>query len=173
MGTPCSEFGLMLPQSQGRAANSNNRVTMQHIGHLIKNSNVWKTEKSLILQISDSTDLSDRKALNHLCGIVYLDIDENLNVFYGGGCDGDPFHFAKDQVLLGNLKSESIHSCYEKYLNNPPKPVRLLSEITWGELAKKYGDPDNERVYHNHISIDAVNMRWYESSDRIIVGLNI
>ena len=78
----------------------------------------------------------------------------------GGGCDGDPFYFTKNQLLLGNLKSDSIHACYDKYLKNPPKPVRLLSEITWGELARKYGDPDNERVYH---ITDLTGRKWSEA----------
>ncbi|MCK5133562.1 MAG: hypothetical protein KAR40_15585 [Candidatus Sabulitectum sp.] len=159
MGTACSEFGWMLPQSQGRATDSN-RVTMEHIGHLEVNSKFWKTEKQLIREIQSSDDLSNRKAHSHLCGLVYLDIDEDLNVFYGGGCDGDPFHSYKSQVLLGNLKNESIHTCYERYQNNLPEPVSLLSEITWGELAKKYGDPDNEQVHH---ITDLTGRKWSEA----------
>lgn len=84
MDTPCSKFGWMLPQSQGRAKDSN-RVTMRDIEHLMENTRGWKTEKQLIQEILESPDLAARKTHNHFCGFVYLDIDEDLNVFYGGG----------------------------------------------------------------------------------------
>ncbi|MCK5117662.1 MAG: hypothetical protein KAR44_13785 [Candidatus Aegiribacteria sp.] len=111
-------------------------------------------------------ELSSRKALNQLCGIVYLNIDEDLNVFYGGGCDGDPFQVDKNQVLLGNMNDCGIHSSYEKYLNDPPKPVTLLSEVTWGELAEKYGNPDNDEVFH---ITDLTGRKWSESYLRDIM----
>lgn len=159
IGTACSPFGWMLPQSQGRATDSS-RVTMQHIQHLLKDTSGWVTEKQLIENIVASPDLQSRKAREHICGVVYLDIDEDLNVFYGGGCDGDPFHDYKNLVILGNLNEESIHQCYEKYLINPPEPVRLLSDISWGELAEKYGDPDNELVHHTS---DLPGRKWAEA----------
>lgn len=159
IGTACSPFGWMLPQSQGRATDSS-RVRMQHIEHLLKGTSGWTTEKELIEKIIASPDLQTRKAHEHICGLVYLDIDEDLNVFYGGGCDGDPFHGYKKQVLLGNLNDDSIHQCYEGYLNDPPKPVRLLSDVSVGELAEKYGDPNNELVHH---TTDLVGRKWAEA----------
>ncbi|MCK5036888.1 MAG: radical SAM protein [Candidatus Sabulitectum sp.] len=159
IGTACSPFGWMLAQSQGRAKDTS-RVKMQHIQHLLKGTSGWITEKQLIENIVASPDLQARKAHNHICGVVYLDIDEDLNVYYGGGCDGDPFHDYKNQVLLGNLNKESIHQCYEAYLNNPPRPVKLLSEISWGELAEKYGDPNNELVHH---TTDLTGRKWSEA----------
>ncbi len=160
IGTPCTEFGWMLPNLQGRAVSHLKKVTFQQISHLISGSKVWKAERDFIREILSNSDLSSRKALTHLCGIVYLDIDEDLNVFYGGGCDGDPFQVDKRQVLLGNLIDDSIHTCYKQYTDNPPKPVRLLSEVTWGELAEKYGNPDNDEVFH---ITDLPGRKWAES----------
>ncbi len=160
MGTPCTKFGWMLPQSGGRASDNENRVKIEQISHLVRDSKVWKTERDLIQEIFSSSELSSRKALNQLCGNVYLDIDEHLNVFYGGGCDGDPFYFDKSQVLLGNMNDENIFYSYEKYLNDPPKPVRVLSEVTWRELAEKYGNPDNDEVFH---ITDLPGRKWSEA----------
>ena len=159
IGTASSPFGWMLPQSHGRATDSS-RVEMQHIEHLLKGTRGWITEKQLIENIVASPELQARKAREHICGVVYLDIDEDLNVFYGGGCDGDPFHDYKNLLLLGNLNEESIYQCYEGYLNNPPGPVRLLSDISWGELAEKYGDPNNELVHHR---TDLTGRKWPEA----------
>jgi len=160
MGTPSTKFGWMLPQSQGRAADNENRVTIQQVSHLVTGSKGWRTERNLVEDILSSEELSNRRALDPRCGIVYLDVDEDLNVFYGGGCDGDPFHVDRSQVLLGNMNDCSIHSCYEQYVHNQPMPVRLLSEVTWRELAEKFGDPDNEQVFH---VTDLVGRKWSEA----------
>ena len=51
-------------------------------------------------------------------------------------------------------------ACYERYLNEPPEPVILLNEVTWGELAEKYGNPDNDQVFH---FTDITERKWAES----------
>ncbi len=35
----------------------------------------------------------------------------------------------------------------EAYLEKPPRSIRLLNEITWGELAERYGDRANDEIY--------------------------
>lgn len=148
IGTPCTPFGWMLPHFQGRAKTLDNRVRIDQISHLLEGRCGWNTEGEFVREILSSEDISARKALNQLCGIIYLDIDQNLNVSFGGGCDGDPFHFCRNQVLLGSIVENGILTCYEKYLNDPPEPVKILSEVSWGELAERYGDPDNDQVFH-------------------------
>lgn len=148
IGTPCTTFGWMLPHTQGRAETLNNRVRIGQIAHLLKDKSSWKTEGELMREVLSSVDISARKALNQFCGIIYLDIDQDLNVSFGGGCDGDPFHFCRDQVLLGSIDENGIMACYEKYMNDPPEPMKILSEVSWGELAERYGDPDNDQVFH-------------------------
>lgn len=148
IGTPCTPFGWMLPHTQGRAETLNNRVRIHQMSHLLEGKSNWKTEGEFVREILSSEDISARKALNQFCGIIYLDIDQDLNVFFGGGCDGDPFHFCRNQVLLGSIDENGIMACYEKYMNDPPEPVKILSEVSWGELAERYGDPDNDHVFH-------------------------
>ena len=148
IGTPCTPFGWMLPHTQGRAETLNNRVRIGQISHLLEGKKGWKTEGEFFRDVLSSKYISARKALNQLCGIVYLDIDQDLNVSFGGGCDGDPFHLCRNQVLLGSIDKNGIVACYEKYMNDPPEPVKILSEVSWGELAERYGDPDNDQVFH-------------------------
>ena len=92
--------------------------------------------------------MSRKTARDNKCGIVYLDVDEDMNVFFGGGCDGDPFSFVKDKVFLGSLEETTLSSCYHKYLNEPPEPVRLLDQVIWGELAAEFGNKENDEVFH-------------------------
>lgn len=148
LGKQYGEFGWMLPHSQGRAAQSGNRVKLGQISRLLTGKTGWYSESDFIKKVISNPDLSRKSSRENKCGIVYLDIDEDLNVFFGGGCDGDPFSFVKEKVFLGNLEESSISLCYDKYLNDPPKPVTLLDQVTWGELAKKYGNKDNDEVYH-------------------------
>ncbi|MCK5117663.1 MAG: radical SAM protein [Candidatus Aegiribacteria sp.] len=54
IGTPCTEFGWMLPHSQGRAVSHLKRVTIQQISHLASGSKVWKTERDFIKEIMNS-----------------------------------------------------------------------------------------------------------------------
>jgi MoaA/NifB/PqqE/SkfB family radical SAM enzyme len=148
LGTPCSDFGWMVPHLQGRAYQGNNHVKASQISRLLKGREMyWYEEREFVRKVISDPNLRGRTARDNRCGIVFLDVDENLNVFFGGGCDGDPFCFVKDRVLLGNLEETTISSCYHKYLNEPPEPVQLLNQITWGELAEKFGSTTNEGVF--------------------------
>lgn len=76
---------------------------------------------------------------------------------YSGGCDGDPFHVDRSQVRLGKIDNRGVYSIFEEYIHRPPSPVRLLAQVSWGELAEKYGDPANEQVFH---VTDLVGRKW-------------
>lgn len=157
LGSPCVEFGWMLPQSQGRADGTGNRVRLQHIAHLLRANGGWKTEADHIRAILSDETLGGRKAFDPDCGMVSLDISHDLTVTFGGGCDGDPYDGMKSLMTLGNLESGSILECYRRYLENPPAPVRKLSAVTWRELAGRYGDPGGDFVYH---VTDLVGRKW-------------
>lgn len=148
LGNQCGEFGWMLPHSEGRAANGHNRVKLTDISRLLNGKHGWYTEGDLVQKVLSDPDLARKTARDNKCGIIYLDINEDLNVFFGGGCDGDPFDSVKEKVLLGNLEETSISSCYNQYLNEPPEPVRILNQVTWGELAAEFGDAENDEVFH-------------------------
>lgn len=164
LGNQYGEFGWMLPHSEGRAADGCNRVKHNQISRLLKGKQGLYSEGDFVRKILSDPDLSRKTARDNKCGIVYLDIDENLNVFFGGGCDGDPFGFVKDKVLLGNLKETTLSSCYHRYLNEPPEPVRLLNQVTWGELAEKFGNKENDEIFH-YTSL--TGHKWLEEHLRV------
>jgi len=167
LGTPCTEFGWMLPHSQGRVHEAGNRVKIHQISRLLKGKNGWVTEGEFTERVLSNPELGQKQARDNNCGIIYFDVDEDLNVFYGGGCDGDPFNFIKSQVHLGNLRKTDFKSCYENYLNHPPEPVKLLDNVTWAELAGKYGSSDSDHVFHY---TDIVGLRWSERYLREFFG---
>jgi hypothetical protein len=167
LGTPCVDFGWMLPHSQGRALLGGNRVRAGQISRLLGGNQGWVTESEFVARILSDPEMGARSARSNDCGMVYLDIDDGLNVYYGGGCDGDPFGFMKKQVLLGNLERMSACACYDKYLNHPPEPVSILEGITWAELARKYGNTDNDEVFH---FTSLIGSKWSEQYLREFYG---
>lgn len=148
LGEPCCEFGWMIPHIQGRAAQGSNHVKVGQISRLLQGGKGWHAEGDFVKKVLSDSDLSRKTARDNKCGIVYLDVDEDMNVFFGGGCDGDPFCFVKDKVFLGNLEETTLSSCYHKYLNEPPEAVRLLDQVTWGELAAEFGNKESDEVFH-------------------------
>lgn len=142
------EFGWMLPHSEGRAAEGKGRVKLSEISRLLVDRKGWYTEGDFVRKVLSDPELGKRTARDNKCGIVYLDIDEDRNVFFGGGCDGDPFCSIKEKVFLGSLNETTVSSCYHKYLNEPPEPIRILNQITLGELAARYGNEENDEVFH-------------------------
>lgn len=160
LGKPCTDFGWMIPHSQGRALQADNRVRVGQITRLLSGKHGWVTEGEFVEKVISDPDMGNRSSLSHNCGIVYLDIDEDLNVYYGGGCDGDPYDFIKNLTYLGNMETEGISACFTKYLSDPPEPVKLLDEVTWKELAQKYGDSENDQVFHY---TDFTGRKWAEA----------
>lgn len=157
LGSPCTRFGWMLPMSQGRAIGTGNRVRLEHVSRLIGPDSGWKTEADHVRAILADEALSGRRARDPDCGMIYFDVDHDLTVTFGGGCDGDPYDGMKAAVSLGNLRTGSMGQCYRRYLEDPPAPARMLSSVTWGDLAKHYGDTDSDYVYH---ATDLAGRRW-------------
>jgi len=160
LGSPECGFGWMLPQSQGRASADPHRVRLAEISRLVSEGSGWFSEGDFIRKVLSDDSLSSRTVWGSKCRIIYLDIDRDLNVLFGGGCDGDPFCEYREMMLLGNLEQDSFGSCLEKYMNHPPRPVTLLDRVTWGELAQRYGNELNDKVYHY---TDLTGRKWAEA----------
>jgi hypothetical protein len=149
-GTPCGPSGAwFVPHWDGRAINDAQRVTIDELMPLMdKPSSVWKSESMHIDDILASEELSSKRATYSRCNIAHLDVHEDLWVRYGGGCDASPFDLDSEDSLLGNLTGGGFLPMVEKYVDSPPLAVRRLAEMTWGELAREYGDGSNTQVFH-------------------------
>lgn len=160
LGSPECGFGWMLPQSQGRASADAHRVRIGEISRLLSERSGWYAEGDFVRKVLSDVSLGSRTVWGSKCRIIYLDIDRDLNVHFGGGCDGDPFGKYREMMFLGNLEQDSMGSCLDKYLNDPPRPVTLLDRVTWRELAERYGNERNDQVFHY---TDLTGRKWAEA----------
>jgi hypothetical protein len=108
-------------------------------------------EREAVSRILDSPVLSAQPAGGSLCSVLTFHVDRDLKVFCGGSCDSGGIAAAapqvKEEFYLGTLNEEGFAPLVESYLKNPPRSIKLLNTITWGELAIKYGDKNNDELY--------------------------
>lgn len=158
MGRPATETGWMVPNWQRNPEFEMRRVSMAQISHLAEERSIWKSEKDIIGMIMSDGILGSNVAFDRFLGTVFLCLGANGEVFFSGGCHGDPFTGHRREMVLGSFpEQQSMDFFVEQYLENPPEPAKLLSDITWGELAEMYGDPQSDLVYRAQ---DLVVNRW-------------
>jgi len=158
IGHPATEVGWMIPQWLGRAECDRTRPTMDQISGLPAEKPIWRSEESIVKSILSKGNLYETRAFDRFCGTVFLALDPEGRISFAGGCDGDPFMKLTDRMILGSFHENGGLAFYvDEYLNNPPEPVRLLSRVTWGELAQRYGDPSGQMVFNMR---DLVVNRW-------------
>ena len=157
LGSPCVQFGWMIPNWQGRAANDEVRVTVDDLFLLPDRSPMWQAEGDLVKSILEDEELAEKPVFDPECGSLMLDVDPNLDVYLSGGCDGNPFDAIRSGVFLGKLRKEGFLPLIVHYLADLPEPVRLLARTTQGDLARKYGDPRGRQVFH---MADLVGGKW-------------
>jgi len=112
----------------------------------------WVEEREAVRKIMANPELSARRAGETLCPHLVLEVDQDLRVFCGGACDSGGIAGAvpelREEFALGYLGEEGLLPLLESYQRSPPRVIQLLSEITWGELAERYGDRTNDEIYH-------------------------
>lgn len=112
----------------------------------------WVEEREAVRKILESPDLSARRADESFCPYLGLEVDQDLRVFCGGACDSGGIAGAvpelREDFALGHLGEEGFLPLLESYQHEPPRVIQLLSKVTWGELAERYGDETNDEIYH-------------------------
>lgn len=63
----------------------------------------------------------------------------------------------REEFRVGDLSSDSIRDIVKGFAERYPRLMRLLQEITLGELSQQYGDPENKRIYYRQ---NLVNQVW-------------
>jgi MoaA/NifB/PqqE/SkfB family radical SAM enzyme len=108
-------------------------------------------EREAVTKITDSADLADRRAVDRVCAMLGFQLDRDLRLLCGGACDSAGLVGAApelaDQFLLGKLGDEGFVPLLEAYMQSPPPGIAVLEQVTWGELAERYGDRANDEVY--------------------------
>jgi MoaA/NifB/PqqE/SkfB family radical SAM enzyme len=149
-GSPSCKTGWMMPQWAGRARLEPERATIDQIEYILspRRRSVWKSEARHVSEILSDPRLNERPVKYDKCSIAHLDVYDDLTVCYGGGCDSSPFEAGGETTKLGDLRIEEFLPSVQRYLDAPPEEVRLLAGVTWGELALRYGDSENQEVFY-------------------------
>lgn len=108
-------------------------------------------EREAVDRILTIPELAQRSADTDLCEALVFQVDRDLKVFCGGACDSGGIIGAVPELaeafLLGELDQTGFLSLLAAYQQRPPRGIGLLREITWGELAERYGDRANNEMY--------------------------
>lgn len=116
-----------------------------------RSKSLFLSEREAIDRILSDSTLSDQSAGASACRGVGFQIDRDLQVFCGGACDSGGILAAvpemRDEFQIGKLDESGFEPLLDRFLNAPPRAIRLLQTITWGELATRYGDRTNDEVF--------------------------
>ncbi len=167
LGTPAKPVGWFTMGWQGRGADGRLRIRAGDLALLPDRRGLWRTEGEIVGEILDDPGECSRKAIQDTCGMTYLEVAHDLSVFYGGACDSDPFWACRGRVGLGKLDESGFDGILARLDSDPPEPVRLLGEVTCGELAERYGDPRGAMIFHRG---DLIRHKWASEYLRETLG---
>lgn len=109
-------------------------------------------EREAVRRILEDPDLAARRAGDITCGSLVWHVDRDRRVYAGGACDSGGIAAAapelREAFFLGNLGGAGLRPLLESYRRAHPRALRLLDQVTWGELARRYGDRENDELYH-------------------------
>jgi len=139
-------------QGRGRDAK---RVRREQYARLPESTTQRRTslveEREAVARILENADLAGRHASDRACEKLGFQVDRDLRVFCGGACDSAGIVGAAPdlagQFCLGKLGDDGFLPLLEAYLEARPQGIRLLEQVTWGELAEQYGDRANDEIY--------------------------
>jgi MoaA/NifB/PqqE/SkfB family radical SAM enzyme len=108
-------------------------------------------ERSAIDLIMNEPELANRKPTDNTCINLTVNIDRDLNVFCGGACDSGGIASAvpelSDAFKLGTLEETGFEPLLDTFLKGKWAGFTPLESITWGELADRYGNRNNDEMY--------------------------
>jgi Radical SAM superfamily len=112
---------------------------------------IWVEERGALARIAADPELAGRGAGEGLCGALALQVDRDLRVFCGSACDSGGIAAAvpelRESFLLGTLGPDGFPPLIEGLQKSSPPAIALLDGVTFGELAERYGDPENDEIY--------------------------
>lgn len=158
IGSPSLATGWMVPNWQNNPEFDKNRVSYHRIAHLAGERSIWKSERSILKMIDSDEVLASSRVFHIDSGIFYLGCLPCGDVFFAGGCHGEPFTEHRERMVLGSFpENRDISFFLEQAVKRPPEQVKVLSGITFGQLAELYGNADSDTVYRIQ---DLVVNKW-------------
>jgi hypothetical protein len=107
----------------------------------------WMSERMCVERITGDPDLSGRQVSPELFKYVMMEVFSDYRVCCAGGYNASPPAEFLPFLELGTLDERGLVRFADAYMNELPLPMKLLRGITWGELAEKYGDRENQHIY--------------------------
>ncbi len=108
-------------------------------------------ERRAVERILADPQLSSRTGGEAECEALVLEVGPDLEVSCGGACDSGGIAGAVPEMhrefALGRLGDGGFPALLERLEQQPPRPLAWLREVTWGELAARYGDRTSDEVY--------------------------
>ncbi|MBN1355655.1 radical SAM protein [bacterium] len=118
---------------------------------LREKAGMFMQEKDVVERILSSPELADQHPMASGCSAVVFHVDVELNVYWGGSCDSGGIGWAvpeiKREFCLGTLNEAGFQPFLQAYRMKTPRPLKLLSSVTWGELASRYGNRRGDEIY--------------------------
>lgn len=109
-------------------------------------------ERTAVTTILEDPELVNRRASESMCPGLTFHVHRDLSVFCGGACDSGGLAAAvpelADAFYLGKLTNEGFFPLIDVYQQRQIPGLRHLDGITWGELAARYGDRENDEVFY-------------------------
>ena len=136
-------------QGRGRSAGRIHEADRQRFAFQL--APVWQTERVHVAQILATPELANRPASDPVCDALVFHVDRDLNVLCGGACDSGGVAAAVPELRaafeLGSLEPGGFLPLIERFHSDPPRGMALLRQITWGDLAARYGDRENDEIF--------------------------
>ena len=139
-------------QGRGRSARRPRAADFDSLPETVRKNDRWIEEREAVRRILESHDMSARSAGEPICDSLVLEVDHDMQVFCGGACDSGGIAGAvpelRQEFALGYLGRDGLLPLLEAYQRRPPRVLQVLTDVTWGELAERYGDRENDEIYY-------------------------
>jgi hypothetical protein len=124
-------------------------------------SPVWVEEGEAVRRILADPELAARRPGEGGCETTMLQVDRDGRVFAGSSCDAGGIAAAvpelRESFALGPLGPEGFAPLLDAFADAPPPALARLGQVTWGELAERYGDAEGDGI---HFLDDLPNHKW-------------
>ena len=118
-------------------------------------------ERQGVERILGDDALAAIPAGRQFCDSFTFQVERDLQVYAGGACDTSGAINAAPEVrqefALGKLGPEGFGPLLEQLRQTPSRGLRWLDDVTWGDLATRYGDRANDEIYWLN---DLPNSKW-------------
>lgn len=150
---------LFLWQGRGRAAPRVRADGYMRLPVRLRRRDDIVMEAEARRRILGDPQLAERRLAR--CGGLTLHVERDLRVYCGGACDTGGIAGVvpelRGEFTMGTLDERGLFPFVRAYVECPPRGVALLGEITWGELAERYGNAAGDEMYYLE---DLPNNKW-------------